>query len=153
VNSAHNLNFCHFYFRCAQAVEQNDFSHTNELIADLRQYSSAYGNAPQRVAHYFMEALVAKMSGTGGQLYTALSNNRPSAAEMLKAYRLFVGCCPFIQLSHYFGNSAILHAFGDAKRVHIVDYGILYGVQWPCLIYHLSQLPGGPPHLRITGII
>ncbi len=96
---------------------------------------------------------VAKMSGTGGQLYTALSNNRPSAAEMLKAYRLFVGCCPFIQLSHYFGNSAILHAFGDAKRVHIVDYGILYGVQWPCLIYHLSQLPGGPPHLRITGII
>ncbi len=35
---------------------------------------------------------VAKMSGTGGQLYTALSNNRPSAAEMLKAYHLFVGC-------------------------------------------------------------
>lgn len=96
---------------------------------------------------------VAKMSGTGGQLYTALSNNRASAAEMLKAYRLFVKCCPFIQLSHYFGNSAIIHAFGDAKRVHIIDYGILYGVQWPCLIYYLSQLPGGPPHLRITGII
>jgi hypothetical protein len=62
VNSAHNLNFCHFYFRCAQAVEQNDFSHTNELIADLRQYSSAYGNAPQRVAHYFMEALVSLLT-------------------------------------------------------------------------------------------
>jgi hypothetical protein len=92
------------------------------------------------------------MSRTGSKLYTALSNNRPSATEMLKAFRLFVDCVPLTRLSHVFLNLAIMHAIGDAKRVHIVDYGILYGVQWPCFIYHFSQLPG-PPHLRITGIL
>jgi hypothetical protein len=95
---------------------------------------------------------VARMSRTGFKLYTALTNNRPSASEMLKAFRLFVECVPLTRLSHVFLNLAIMHAIGDAKRVHIVDYGILYGVQWPCFIYHFSRLPG-PPHLRITGIL
>ena len=44
--------------RCAQAVEQSDFGLANELINELRQHSSAYGNGHQRMAHYFMEALV-----------------------------------------------------------------------------------------------
>ena len=91
------------------------------------------------------------MSGTGGQLYSALSNNRPSAADMLKAYRLFVNTCPFIQVNQFIAVHSILRAFEGAPRVHVVDYGILYGAQWPCLIHHLSIRPGGPPHLRITG--
>ncbi|KAG0614073.1 hypothetical protein M758_6G149500 [Ceratodon purpureus] len=138
--------------RCAQAVEQSDYGHANELVNELRQHSSAYGNGPQRMAHYFMEALVARMSGTGGQLYSALSNNRPSEAQMLKAQMLFCEHCPFIQVPHIFANYAIMQAFKGAQRVHIIDYGILYGVQWPCLLHQLSQREGGPPQLRITGI-
>ena len=47
--------------RCAQAVEQSDFGRANELINELRQHSSAYGNGSQRMAHYFMEALVGSL--------------------------------------------------------------------------------------------
>ena len=36
--------------------------------------------------------------------------------------------------------------------MHIVDFGILYGFQWPSLIQSLASRPGGPPMLRITGI-
>ncbi|XWS74120.1 hypothetical protein CRYUN_Cryun02cG0188300 [Craigia yunnanensis] len=39
-----------------------------------------------------------------------------------------------------------------ASVLHIVDFGILYGFQWPILIQHLSNRLGGPPKLRITGI-
>jgi hypothetical protein len=92
------------------------------------------------------------MTGTGGQLYTALNNNHPSAPEVLKALFSYFECCPLLRMSYLFSNLAMMQAFGDAKRVHIVDYGILYGMQWPSLIYYLSQRPGGPPHLRITGI-
>lgn len=138
--------------RCAHAVEQGNFGYANELINELREHSSAYGNGRQRMAHYFVEALVAKMSGTGGQLYSALSNNRPSEAQMLKALMLFCEHCPFIQVPHIFANHSIVEAFKGASRVHIIDYGILYGVQWPCLLYQLSTRPEGPPHLRITGI-
>ena len=93
------------------------------------------------------------MSGTGAQLYTALSNQRPTAAQMLKGFRLFYEDVPLIQTAHNFANDTILEAFVGASRVHIVDYGISYGLQWPCLINRLSQRPGGPPHLRITGTV
>ena len=95
---------------------------------------------------------VARMSGTGGQLYSALTNKRPSEAQMLKAQLLFCEHLPFIQVPHVFANHAIMEAFKGAPRVHVIDYGILYGVQWPCLLWQLSQRPGGPPHLRITGV-
>ncbi|KAB1201812.1 Scarecrow-like protein 34 [Morella rubra] len=36
--------------------------------------------------------------------------------------------------------------------LHVVDFGIQYGFQWPSLIEKLSKRPGGPPKLRITGI-
>ena len=96
---------------------------------------------------------VARMSGTGAQLYTALSRKRPSEAQMLKGFRLFYGHVPFIHTAHIFANDTILQAFEGAPRVHIVDYGILYGQQWPCLLSKLAQRPGGPPHVRMTGTI
>jgi hypothetical protein len=60
--------------------------------------------------------------------------------------------CPGPRLSHYFANHNILRAAQGAPRLHIVDYGILYGVQWPCLISALADRRGGPPFVRITGI-
>ena len=93
---------------------------------------------------------VAKMSGTGAQLYTAISSNTPSTATMLKANRLFVDYSPYIKVSHFFSTKSILDAFEGAERVHLVDYGVDYGLQWPCLIQRLSQRKEGPPHLRIT---
>ncbi|KAJ0798925.1 putative transcription factor GRAS family [Helianthus annuus] len=38
------------------------------------------------------------------------------------------------------------------RRSCIIDFGIIYGFQWPCFIQRLSKRPGGPPELRITGI-
>lgn len=96
---------------------------------------------------------VARMSGTGAQLYTALSNKHPSEGQMLKGFRLFYDHIPFIHTSHIFANDTFLDVFEGASRVHIVDYGILYGLQWPCLISRLARRPGGPPHLRITGMV
>lgn len=150
--SVPSVDLTNLLLRCAQAVEQSDYGHANQLVHELRLHTSPYGNANQRLAHYFMEALVARMSGTGGQLYSALNNNRPSEGKMLKAQILLCEYCPFTQVPHSFANHAIMEAFKGASRVHVIDYGILYGVQWPCLLHQLSQREGGPPHLRITGI-
>uniref|UniRef100_A0A6N2MIC2 Uncharacterized protein n=1 Tax=Salix viminalis TaxID=40686 RepID=A0A6N2MIC2_SALVM len=46
----------------------------------------------------------------------------------------------------------ILQAAEKATTLHIVDFGVLYGFQWPILIQQLSLLPNGPPKLRLTGI-
>ncbi|KAK1353860.1 hypothetical protein POM88_052225 [Heracleum sosnowskyi] len=46
----------------------------------------------------------------------------------------------------------ILDKASNAATLHIIDFGIQYGFQWPVLIQCLSMRPGGPPKLRITGI-
>ncbi|KAI6686851.1 hypothetical protein NL676_032764 [Syzygium grande] len=46
----------------------------------------------------------------------------------------------------------ILKAAETAKVLHIIDFGINFGFQWPILIQELSKKTGGVPKLRITGI-
>nr|GLL26845.1 scarecrow-like protein 9 [Ipomoea trifida] len=37
-------------------------------------------------------------------------------------------------------------------KVHIIDFRILYGFQWPTFIQRIAARDGGPPKVRITGI-
>jgi hypothetical protein len=71
---------------------------------------------------------------------------------MLKAYHLYLAACPFKRLSHFLSNQTILSMTKNASKVHIIDFGIYFGLQWPCLIRRLAKREGGPPTLRITGI-
>uniref|UniRef100_A0A2P2QLU2 Uncharacterized protein n=1 Tax=Rhizophora mucronata TaxID=61149 RepID=A0A2P2QLU2_RHIMU len=106
----------------------------------------------QRLALVFADGLDARLAGSGTQIYKALISQPTSAADVLKAYHLFLSACPFRKLSNSFSNKTVMNLCEDATTVHIVDFGILYGFQWPCLIHRLSSRPGGPPKLRITGI-
>ncbi|KAJ4832132.1 hypothetical protein Tsubulata_038672 [Turnera subulata] len=137
---------------CAQAVSSNDCRTANELLRQIRQHSSPFGDGSQRLAHCFANALEARLAGTGAQIYTALSFDKTSAADMLKAYHAYISTCPFKKMAIIFANHNILKAAENATTLHIIDFGILYGFQWPGLIYRLSRRAGGPPKLRITGI-
>ncbi|KAK9940563.1 hypothetical protein M0R45_017217 [Rubus argutus] len=55
-------------------------------------------------------------------------------------------------MSQFFANRTILKLAKNETRLHIIDFGISYGFQWPCLIQHLSERPSGPPKLHITAI-
>ncbi|KAJ7536672.1 hypothetical protein O6H91_12G077000 [Diphasiastrum complanatum] len=137
---------------CAKAIAADDITKAYKLVNEVREKVSVYGDSAQRLGSQFVEALAARITGTGGLLYSAMSNNRPSAAEMLKAYYIIACHHPYTKMTHFFFNQSILDACEGAGRVHIVDFGILYGFQWPCLIKALGSRAGGPPHLRITGI-
>ncbi|XP_024543121.1 scarecrow-like protein 34 [Selaginella moellendorffii] len=50
------------------------------------------------------------------------------------------------------GHGALHQPDDPAKRVHIIDYGVLYGDQWPSLIKALSERAEGLPLFKITGI-
>ncbi|KAL2328760.1 hypothetical protein Fmac_022187 [Flemingia macrophylla] len=137
---------------CAQAVSSDDRVTASELLKQIRQHSSPLGDGNQRLAHCFANALDARLAGTGTQIYTALSNKKTSAADMVKAYQMYISACPFKKLAIIFANHTILQLAKKVETLHIIDFGIRYGFQWPALIYRLSRLPGGPPKLRITGI-
>ncbi|XP_050901067.1 scarecrow-like protein 14 [Lathyrus oleraceus] len=137
---------------CAQSVSSDDRATAKELLKQIRQHSSPLGDGSQRMAHCFANALEARLSGTGTQIYTALYSKRNSSADMVKAYQMFISACPFKKLAIIFANHTILNLAKDVETLHVVDFGIRYGFQWPALIYRLSKRPGGPPKLRLTGI-
>ncbi|CAK9139493.1 unnamed protein product [Ilex paraguariensis] len=138
---------------CAQSVAADDRRTAYEQLKQIRHHSSPSGDAYQRLAYIFANGLEARLAGTGTQRYAALaSNKRISAAEKLKAYQLYFSACPFKKISMFFANKMIFDMASSASTLHIVDFGISYGFQWPMVIQHLPTRPGGPPKLRITGI-
>ncbi|KAK4606516.1 hypothetical protein RGQ29_000657 [Quercus rubra] len=138
---------------CAQAVSTGEGRTANELLKQVRQHSTPFGDGSQRVAHFFANGLEARLAGTsvGTQMFYT-SFRVSSALEKLKAYQAFLSACPFKRFSYGFSNKMILHAAEKATTLHIVDFGIQYGFQWPLLIQFLSKRPEGAPKLRITGI-
>uniref|UniRef100_A0A2N9J2N1 Uncharacterized protein n=1 Tax=Fagus sylvatica TaxID=28930 RepID=A0A2N9J2N1_FAGSY len=137
---------------CAQSVAADDQKSANELLKQIRQHSSPFGDGNQRLAHYFADGLEARMAGTGSQIYKGLISKRTSAADTLKAYHLYLAACPFRKMSVFTSSKTIMVAAAKETRLHVIDFGILYGFQWPTLIQRLSWRDGGPPKLRITGI-
>ncbi|KAF8667785.1 hypothetical protein HU200_052596 [Digitaria exilis] len=137
---------------CAQAVAADDRRTANELLKQIRHHSKPNGDGTQRLAHCFADGLEARLAGTGSQLYRMLVAKRTTASDMLKAYHLYLAACPFKRLSHFLSNQTILGVTKNASKIHIIDFGIYFGFQWPCLIRRLSKREGGPPVLRITGI-
>ncbi|XP_071914367.1 scarecrow-like protein 14 isoform X1 [Coffea arabica] len=136
---------------CAQFVASDDHSTANEQLKLLRQHASRSGDPHQRLAFIFVNALEARLAGNGHDLHAALTSKPMATSEELKTLRVFL-CSPFRQIYAFFANKMILEAASNATTLHIVDFGITFGFQWPNLIQRLSKKDGGPPKLRITGI-
>ncbi|XP_056165025.1 scarecrow-like protein 34 isoform X1 [Syzygium oleosum] len=139
---------------CAQAVSTNDFKTARELLRQIRQDSSPSSDGSRRVAHYFANALEARLAGSAGRsraFYYSVIQKR-SVADKLRAYQLHHSACAFPKFSILFSNYMILKAAETATVLHIIDFGINFGFQWPILIQQLSKRTGGVPKLRITGI-
>ncbi|XWS53113.1 hypothetical protein CRYUN_Cryun11dG0129900 [Craigia yunnanensis] len=137
--------------QCAEAVGVNDFRNANDFLMQLRNHSSPFGNASQRKAHYFAKALEARLDGTGSEEYAALVSKRIPTAN-IEACKLLISACPFMEVSNVFTTEMIMKLAKKATRIHIIHFGVPYGLQWTSLIQRLSTRPGNPPMLRITGI-
>ncbi|KAF8667528.1 hypothetical protein HU200_052724 [Digitaria exilis] len=137
---------------CAQAVATDDRRSATELLKQIKQHSSPQGDATQRLAHCFAEGLQARLAGTGSIVYQSLMAKRTSAVDILQAYQLYMAAICFKKMVFVFSNRTIYNASLGKKKIHIVDYGIHYGFQWPCFLRHIACREGGPPEVRITGI-
>ncbi|CAH9094259.1 unnamed protein product [Cuscuta europaea] len=134
---------------CAQSVHDGDYRGAQAQLKEIRQHSSPTGDANQRLAHVFANSLEARLAGTGKQLCQSISPKTIVAYEFPKSY---LTSWPIMRISTFFSNQMIFKVASRGSSLHIIDFGILHGIQWPTLIRDLSQRPGGPPRLRIIGI-
>ncbi|CAO2198647.1 unnamed protein product [Urochloa humidicola] len=130
-------------------------STTTNLLSQIRRRSSPAGDATQRLVHCFAEALEARLAGSGGHVYRSLVARPPaSVVEYFEAYHLYLTACCFETMAYKFSGMTICNAVAGRKkkRVHIVDYGVGYGFQWPSVLAYMATWEGGPPEVRITGV-
>ena len=136
---------------CAKAVI-DDRRSAGELLKQIKDHASPTGDAAQRLAYCFAQGLEARLAGTGSQVYRSLTADRAPLLEFLKAYQLFMSTCCFRKVAFDFANKAIFDAAIGRSKLHIVDYGLHSGFQWPELLRLLGARDGGPPEVRFTSI-
>ncbi|KAK2659544.1 hypothetical protein Ddye_006077 [Dipteronia dyeriana] len=124
------------------------------------------GTNMERLAAYFSDALQGLLEGAGGihnnkhlisstnGLYHHHHRDENHQTDVLTAFQLLQDMSPYVKFGHFSANQAILEAVIHDRRVHIVDYDIMEGIQWASLMQALVSRKDGPPapHLRITAL-
>ncbi|KAL5729476.1 Protein SLENDER RICE1-LIKE 1 [Ranunculus cassubicifolius] len=141
------IRLVHLLMGSAESVQRGDVSLAGSLIQEMQALLTRVntGSGIGKVAGYFIEALTRR-------LFSPQATVAGSAVENEILYHHFYEACPYLKFAHFTANQAILEAFEGQDCVHVIDFNLMHGLQWPALIQALALRPGGPPFLRLTGI-
>ncbi|XP_031498489.1 protein NODULATION SIGNALING PATHWAY 2 [Nymphaea colorata] len=122
------------------------------ILMRLRELvSPGEGTNIERLAGHFTQGLHNVLEGSASP--RPGSSPPASPFEFLAAFQLLQQMSPYIKFGHFLANQAIIEAVRFERGVHIIDYDIMEGSQWPPLMQALVHREGGPPQrLRITAI-
>ncbi|ESW35381.1 hypothetical protein PHAVU_001G230500 [Phaseolus vulgaris] len=135
----------HTLMACAEAVQQENLKLADALVKHVGILAASQAGAMRKVATYFAQALARRIYGIFPE-----ETLDSSLSDLLHMH--FYESCPYLKFAHFTANQAILEAFATAGRVHVIDFGLKQGMQWPALMQALALRPGGPPTFRLTGI-
>lgn len=135
----------HTLMACAEAVQQENFNLADALVRHIGILAVSQSGAMRKVATYFAEALARRIY----KIYPQ-DSIESSYTDVLQMH--FYETCPYLKFAHFTANQAILEAFTNCNKVHIIDFSLKQGMQWPALMQALALRPGGPPAFRLTGI-
>ncbi|XP_028769869.1 DELLA protein GAI-like [Neltuma alba] len=145
VDSQENgVRLVHALMACAEAVQQNNLKLAEALVEHVERLAASQAGAMRKVASCFAQAFAHRIYG--------ISQPSIDSAFSDMLYMHFYESCPYLKFAHFTANQAILEAFATADRVHVIDFGLKQGMQWPALMQALALRPGGPPTFRLTGI-
>ncbi|BFG39109.1 hypothetical protein CerSpe_253830 [Prunus speciosa] len=138
---------------CARLAESDPDRAVKSLIR-LRESVSDRGDPTERVGFYFTEALQSRVSSLQSEKSLAATTTYDTACEdFTLSYKALNDACPYSKFAHLTANQAILEATERATKIHIVDFGIVQGVQWAALLQALAtRSTGKPSRIRISGI-
>ncbi|CAI5465119.1 unnamed protein product [Closterium sp. Yama58-4] len=134
----------------AEATAARDESLPRRLLPHLRPLVNERGNAAQRVAAHFTQALAARQSGSGAEQYNRGLN--ASTQEIAASMERCFASLPYLDFCHVAAMRPVLAAVNGSRRIHIIVFGFWMGRYWLELLQALAAFPGGPPSLRVTGI-
>ncbi|KAK7389217.1 hypothetical protein VNO78_24053 [Psophocarpus tetragonolobus] len=139
---------------CVDAIGSRNVTAINHFIAKLGDLASPKGTPISRLCAYFTEALAVRVTRLWPHVFhiTTTSRDMVEDDETATALRLLNQVTPIPKFFHFTSNEMLLRAFEGKDRVHIIDFDIKQGLQWPSLFQSLASRANPPTHVRITGI-
>uniref|UniRef100_A0A1J3G523 Scarecrow-like protein 28 n=1 Tax=Noccaea caerulescens TaxID=107243 RepID=A0A1J3G523_NOCCA len=141
---------------CLEAIRTRNIAAINHFIARTGDLASPRGRTPMtRLVAYYIEALalrVARMWPHVFHIAPPREFERTVEDESGNALRFLNQVTPIPKFIHFTANEMLLRAFEGKERVHIIDFDIKQGLQWPSFFQSLASRSNPPTHVRITGI-
>ncbi|XP_028800657.1 scarecrow-like protein 28 [Neltuma alba] len=140
---------------CVDAIGSRNVAAVNCFIAKLGDLASPRARTSiSRVCAYFTEALAIRVTRIWPHIFHISTPRELDRVEEEAgtALRLLNQVSPIPKFLHFTSNEILLRAFEGKDRVHIIDFDIKQGLQWPSLFQSLAARTNPPSHVRITGI-
>lgn len=157
IEDGKGLHLIHLLLMSATAVHDNNIDSAANNLTELYQNVSLTGDSVQRVVSYFADGLTARLLTEKSPFYDMIMKE-PTPTEEFLAFMDLYRVSPYYQFAHFTANQAIMEAYekeeeNNNRSIHVIDFDISYGFQWPSLIQSLSEkaTSGRKITLRITG--
>ncbi|KAF9603575.1 hypothetical protein IFM89_037074 [Coptis chinensis] len=157
VEDGKGLQLIHLLLISATAVDDRNIESAAQNLYQLYQHVSLSGDSVQRVAAYFADGLSARLLTRKSPFYDMIIKD-PTPEEEFLAFTELYKASPYYQFAHFTANQEIIEAYEAEEKqnnrtLHVIDFDISYGFQWPSLIQSLSEKAtiANQICLRITG--
>ncbi|KAH6831040.1 GRAS family transcription factor [Perilla frutescens var. hirtella] len=144
---------------CAEQISSKNIAGISHCLARLGELASPRGSPVHRLIAYFTEALALRVARLWPHIFHITAPRELDRGggvggddDGATALRLLNQVSPIPKFIHFTCNEILLRAFEGKDRVHIIDFDIKQGLQWPSLFQSLATRTHPPSHVRITGI-
>lgn len=140
---------------CVEAIISKNIQVINHLLAKLGERAFPRGATPiSRLTAYYTEAFALRVAKLWPHIFHINIPRELDRAEDDNgtSLRLLNEVSPILKFTHFTANEILLRAFEGKDRIHIIDFDVKQGLQWPSFFQSLASRRNPPSHVRITGI-
>ncbi|KAL6536515.1 hypothetical protein OROGR_013087 [Orobanche gracilis] len=138
---------------CAEQISSKDIAATNYCLSRLGEIASPKGGTSvHRLVAYYTEALALRVARLWPHIFHAAPTREVEDGSGGTALMLLNQVSPILKFVHFTSNEILLGAFEGKDRIHVIDFDIKQGLQWPSLFQSLRCRTNPPIHVRITGV-
>ncbi|XP_021735910.1 scarecrow-like protein 28 [Chenopodium quinoa] len=145
-----------FLMSCVEGIASRNVPAINHFIAKLGEQASPRGRSTiSRLTAYFTEALALRVTRLWPRMFhisVPRELDRFDDESGAAAFRLLNQISPIPKFIHFTANEMLLRAFEGKDKVHVIDFDVKQGLQWPGFFQSLATRRNPPSHVRITGI-
>ncbi|GLJ10551.1 hypothetical protein SUGI_0130350 [Cryptomeria japonica] len=143
------LRLVHLLTACAEAISHGTHDLVETIFCRLTELVSPTGSTMERAAYYLSQSLRQTHIGIVGVIgdrmckhvfKTHENGTRTKDPNYIGAFSLLNMVYPYIRFAHFTANQSILEAIpAQAHTLHILDFDIMEGLQWPPLMEALKS--------------